>query len=792
MKARFLVGTGALLAAAGLAVSQLCWSSGAAHPAAQSAVMARFAAAHGPTPNISAKISSSWQTNNTVWAIAYSNGVVYVGGQFTSVRPPGDPAGTGETPRTYLAAFSSTTGNLITTFNPDITGGSGEGVRALAVSGNTLYVGGSFSAVNGSARDNLAAFNISTGTPTLTSWAPTAFGTVLSIDPSPDGSTVYLGGDFNELDGSARTYAGAVTSSGTGSLLPWAPVLNDSVTSIAEPADESQVLIGGYFQTINGVTQNAAGAVDPTTGTTTEPWINANIVPYNPPACTSAVKDIVISGSTAYLAAEGTGSGCYDGDFAVSIGSGGGDADTLLWQNDCLGATQALEVVGGWLYKGSHAHDCDFAPGGFPQVNLANGTSVAHHLLDQQLGTGQLGHWTPNTNAAPSIGLGPRAMATDGSQLFVGGDFTTVNDRPQQGFARFGPGPDTTRPATPAAPTAMSRAAGVVTLTFPAISTPDVGTLTYLIYRDNGKDPIATLSATSWPWALPVLRYRESGLTPKATYTYQVAVSDGTSTSARSPSSSPVTVAHSNPQLSYVNTVLKADPSFFWRLNQTSGKVATDSSPNHFNGTYKAGATQGVAGPVPDITGSTATQFNGTTGLVTAANSVTSPAVFSIEAWFKTTTTAGGRIIGFGNHQGPRLSSVYDRQIYMMNDGQLVFGVHAGQVDAIETPNVYNDGKWHYVVATLATSGDTDTMALYVDGQLIGTEAIGVPSTYTGYWRVGGDDLSGWSLDPLINSQHLTEPNSYYFSGTIGDVAVYPFAMSASQVAAHFQANYLH
>jgi Concanavalin A-like lectin/glucanases superfamily len=791
MKARFLVGAGALLAVAALAGSQLSWTSGAARPSAHGAIPAQLTAAHGPGPNISARVSPSWQTNNTVWAITYAKGVVYVGGQFTSVRPPGDPVGTGGKPRTYLAAFSSSTGNLITTFHPDITGGSDTQIRALAVSGSTLYVGGNFSAVNGTARDNLAAFNVSTGTPALTNWAPTAYGTVLTIDPSPDGSTVYLGGDFNELDGLARTYAGAVTSSGTGSLLPWAPVLNDSVTSIAEPADEAQVLIGGYFQTINGVSQNAAGAVDPTAGTTTEPWVNANIVPYNPPACTSAVKDIVISGSTAYLAAEGTGTGCFDGDFAVTLGSSGtGVSDALLWQNDCLGATQALVVIGGWLYKGSHAHDCDYAPGGFPETYMSDGVGVAHHLLDQQLGTGELGHWTPNTNVTTN-GLGPRAMATDGSQLFVGGEFSTVNGRPQQGFARFGPGPDRTRPPTTAAPSVMSTTKGVVSLTFPAVSTSDVGTLTYSIYRDAGQKPIGTLTATSWPWALPVLHYREAGLSPGAKYTYRVTVSDGTSTSARSPASKLVTVSSRYPPYSYVSTVLRADPSFFWRLCQTSGNVATDSSPNHFNGIYEPGTTQGVPGPIPHLkVNGTATQFNGRTGLVTAANSVTSPAQFSIEAWFKTTTATGGKIIGFGSSQTGR-SSTYDRQIYMMNDGQLVFGVKAGQNDTIESPNVYNDGKWHYVVATLAASGGTGTMALYVDGQLIGTEAIGAAGSYTGYWRVGGDNLSGWSLDPLPNSQGLTEPNSYYFSGTIGDVAVYPAAMSASEVAAHYRANAL-
>ena len=152
----------------------------------------------------------------------------------------------------------------------------------------------------------------------------------------------------------------------------------------------------------------------------------------------AAVKDITISGSTAYVSSEGTGGGCFDGDFAVNLGNSGGVTnDTLVWQNDCLGATQAIVVIHGYLFKGSHAHDCAYAPGGFPQVNNNSGGWVTHHLLDQSLTDGSVGHWTPNTDGTV---LGPRAMATDGNQLFVGGDFENVNNEPQQGFARFAAG----------------------------------------------------------------------------------------------------------------------------------------------------------------------------------------------------------------------------------------------------------------------------------------------------------------------------------------------------------------
>ena len=47
---------------------------------------------------------------------------------------------------------------------------------------------------------------------------------------------------------------------------------------------------------------------------------------------------------------------------------------------------------------------------------------------------------------------------------------------------------------------------------------------------------------------------------------------------------------------------------------------------------------------------------------------------------------------------------------------------------------------------------------------------------YTGYWRVGGDNLGSW-------------PNagtSQYLAGTIDDVAIYPTALSLTQVRDHY------
>ena len=228
MKARVCMG----LAAVGLAVSMV-----AVIPALQTSA---GASGGGPGQTLSAATSPMYQTNGTVWSLAYSDNVVYAGGAFTSVRPPGEPLGTDENARTYLAAFNSQTGALLP-FAPSINGT----VKAVAVSadGTTLYVGGMFTEVDGAYHDDLAAINLATGS-VVANWKPSAPGYVDTIAPAANGSAVYFGGGFSKADGVARTNAAAVAPVGAtspGSLLAWDPVLNGSVTSIAVDSQVTRV-----------------------------------------------------------------------------------------------------------------------------------------------------------------------------------------------------------------------------------------------------------------------------------------------------------------------------------------------------------------------------------------------------------------------------------------------------------------------------------------------------------------------------------------------------------------------
>src|SRR5207245_963953 len=154
----------------------------------------------------------------------------------------------------------------------------------------------------------------------------------------------------------------------------------------------------------------------------------------------------------------------------------------------------------------------------FPEVPPGE----SHHLNAESLADGHMGDYFPNTNGNP---LGPRYLATDGTQLFLGGDFTTVNKVAQQGLARFGP-TDTTKPTKPQTPFASSTEPGQVTVIWPAAQDLDDSSLTYYVYRDGGSVPVYTTTVVSKPSIVPTIVFRDAGLVAGSTHTYRVNAED--------------------------------------------------------------------------------------------------------------------------------------------------------------------------------------------------------------------------------------------------------------------------
>lgn len=719
------------------------------------AVLLATTLAPTPAQSISASLSALdspvWQTNASVQGIAVAAGKAYVGGRFTSVRPPGSPLGSNEVGQAYLAAFDSTTGDLVAAFNPVLNGQ----VYAVAASadGSRIFVGGDFTTVNGVTRNRIAAFDTATGA-LVAGWKPSVSYRVKTISVS--GSTVYFGGSFGLVNGQDRLRLAAV-STDLGTLLPWAPSTDGDVYAVDVADDGSKVYAGGQFSTVNGTNQNTVSSIDPVTGAVL-PFPAASAVPPPNGTCTTRVKTIDTSGDKVYFGNGGDGTGCFDGTWAADVATG-----TLIWKNTCLGATEAVKVVNGWLYKGSHAHDCaNGGAGGHPQG------AGYRFLLTEALDNGSIGPWYPNTNAGPPTEVGPLAFATGGSDLWVGGDFLLTNGVGQQGLTRFtnaGPG---AAPAKPAKLTPYSVQPGVVQIHFPTVVDNDDTTLTYRLLRGFSNTTIATWTATSKFYDRPWLSYTDTDVTPGEVTNYRVEVTDG-STTLRGNYSDPITVA-STASTAYDQIVNSDGPQAYWRLGEPVGTTTSvDSSGQSNNGTF-SGMTLGSSGA---IAGNTAATTSTASGRMVGEKAYSMPQQFTVEAWFKQSSSKGGRIIGFGNAK-TGTSGLSDRMLYVRSNGQVTFGINDGSQRTVNSSSGLNNSQWHHVVG----SYDNGAMKLYVDGALAGSQTIGQASLYYGWWRIGNDTTSGWSGGGAIQTGMV-----------IDEAAVYPYALSAGQVLAHYSAR---
>ena len=722
---------------------------------------------------LSGVTSPMWQTNNNVEAIAVSNGVVYAGGTFNRVRPPGVAlGGAGEVTRTNLAAFNTSTGALVTGFNVTLNGRVDD--IAISPNGSRMYIVGMFTSVNGQTRNRVAALNLPSGT-LATGFTANANATVMAVAASATG--LYVAGDFTSIRGAAKSRFASLDPT-TGALRAGFTADLDARGQAVDIApDGSRVLVGGEFATVNGTTTGAVASVDPGTGAlatweanTTQP-ININ--------CKARVTDIVSSGSTAYVTAEGDPPGCYEGTYAARIGDG-----ELEWNSTCLGASMGLALLDGVLYKASHQHDCAFnygdARGGYVGGTSRDGF-IWWRLVGQDVEDGSFVHWSPNTNASTGASpVGPHVLATDGSQMFVGGDFSRVNNAAQQGLARFAPG-NGSAPDNPAAPTVQANAAGGLTVQWPAVIDKDSGTLTYQLLRGN--TVVDTQTVESYPWSRPTMRFDDTGLTPGATYGYRLRVSDGTRTSASSPTTSGTVRTGAPP--AYADLVRSLGANLYWRAGDP-GSTLEDSATGAGSPGEKVG---GVAAAPGAIAGDGAVRLDGATGHLTSRDPLTLTPTFTQSAWFNTTSITGGSLLAVTDAK-TGVGTLSDRAVTMDNNGNVVFSVHqpprAGSPDPLgpRLNNVrlqglrFNDGRWHQVVATWSGT----TASLYVDGILLGTYEGTAGGLTQGYQRVGYTDLSNEQAVFGRNFYNQKWPLTEHFNGAIDEVATFPTALTAAQV----------
>jgi signal peptidase I len=228
----------------------------------------------------------------------------------------------------------------------------------------------------------------------------------------------------------------------------------------------------------------------------------------------------------------------------------------------------------------------------------------------------------------------------------------------------------------------------------------------------------------------------------------------------------------------YSSAVMADAPYAFYRLDEASGASAADYAGSSRVGSYTAVSAYRQTGALPKNPGY-AVGLSGVGRMVGGGIGLSDPITFSVELWFRTTTTTGGKLIGFESTRNAT-SSGFDREAFMRADGTVVYMGSATPKNLLATSPGLNNGSWHHLVVTSVPSGTLQFSSMYVDGVLVDSGTTNrAGSSYVGWWRVGYGTLPTGKDYPASSS----------FSGSVDDVAIYTTALSANRAAAHYAAR---
>lgn len=381
-----------------------------------------------------------WVPNpdGNVYSIFVEGNTVYAGGSFQNI---------GGQPRNGGARINAN-GAV-----DDWTPGFNNEVRAIYVSAGTVWAGGNFSSANEGIRNRLAAIDLSTGM--LTDWNPNASNTVNTLALA--GDYVYAGGIFTSIGIHDNSRLAAIHKQ-SGQPADWKPNPNNTVTTMK--VHNNQLFVGGYFTSINGVNRSKLAVYDLETRELTN--FNANVHSSS----SRYVSAIEIRDSILYLG--GYFSNVY-GQSRTNLASvnlntmslnswnpaPNSPVRTLHLHNALLyvggdftsisGQTRqriaALELTSGlataWnpgasntVYGIQAAGSTVYAVGYFTSIG---GQSRSYLAAIDSSGTGLAKPWTCNATA-PIYTLWLDAKCSS-EQLFVGGDFVSINGVNQKGLA---------------------------------------------------------------------------------------------------------------------------------------------------------------------------------------------------------------------------------------------------------------------------------------------------------------------------------------------------------------------
>lgn len=358
----------------------------------------------GATPAYAAEVAnaplSGTSVNDAVHAVVEQDGTIYAGGDFGYAFDAGR-----RQVRTHLVA--TTTDGTLTSFAPQLDGP----VTSLAVDSRHLYVGGTFSHVDGVAMSRIARFNLESGR------LDTRFKVAINAVPramAVGDDRLFIGGDFNTVNGRPRTKLAAVNLTNGGLITAFAPQLDHGVRAVEQAS--GRLYIGGGFTKVNGSSMRYLAAVSP---------VDGSLVTGFAPPTDSVVWDIAVDGDRVYSSQSGWGG------LVQSVDLSGAE----LWRRTTDGGAQAVAVLDGVVYVGGHFERVclNTAAGDFGDCR--NRYRIDRRKFFAVTENNTLLNWNPDADSVRGV----LAMAVGDNALIAGGTFLTFGAgvQKQRGLAVF-------------------------------------------------------------------------------------------------------------------------------------------------------------------------------------------------------------------------------------------------------------------------------------------------------------------------------------------------------------------
>ena len=393
---------------------------------------------YGAYLTLSDATAGDWQQSfgNSVRAIAIDanssyDDYVYFGGDFNSI---------GGVYRNSLAALDTTTGEA-TAWNPNAN--SGGGVQALAISGSTLFAGGSLSSIGGSAVSNIAAINLSDGMLSV-GWSASVDSSVTNM--VVDGDRLYIGGAFTTVNGVSQNRVAALNSSDGSLVTAFDPSIGDGTVEAIVTSGNS-VYLGGSFTSVNGSSRSGGCQLSSSDGSLLTGW-NPNFV--------GTVNSIVLSDNTLYSGGLFTKVGGVAGTTRNRLASFNlSDYSLTSWN-------PGLDYRGVETLKMNDDESLLYVVGEFTTVDSTNRPNMAVFNTSD----GSLNDW--KTRADDTVW----DVIIEGENVYVGGAFTKFGITPANYFTQFGTLAPTPTPTLTVTPTSVPTSTPTPAASAVATATP--------------------------------------------------------------------------------------------------------------------------------------------------------------------------------------------------------------------------------------------------------------------------------------------------------------------------------